>query len=149
MLPVRYLRLKLGELLADDLDTWLDITGLPSVILVSEDFVPSDALLIGDLTAATFTGSTPLTGSATQEAGIDPATGEQVVSLITPLGGWRWECTAAPASPQTIYGYGVRQGTSNILLATGKLLVPITITDVGDFIDLGTLDLRILLQPMS
>jgi len=149
MLPTRFLRLQLGELLAADTDTWVNITGQPTVALVAETFTPSEDLVTADLTLATFTGSTPLAGDTTQEAGVDPATGEQVITVIAPAGGWRFECTVAPGSPETIFGFALRQSSTAALLGTALLATPVTITNVGDFIDLGAIEFRLVLQPMA
>ena len=149
MLPMIDLRLALGELLAADTSTLAPATA-NKVALISANFALSEELAVGDLTLATFTGSTPKAGaSGAQQAGTDPLTGDQVVTNLTPAGGWRWECTAAPASPETIYGYALLDTTLATLLGAALLDAPVTITSVGDFVDLGAITIRFVRQPMS
>lgn len=149
MLPMIDLRTQLGELLAADTTTLAPVAA-NEMVLVTSNTPPVETLVIGDLTLATFTGYAPKAGAAgAQQAGIDPATGEQVITVLAPVGGYRWECTAAPASPETIYGFALTDSTGATLLAYAQLATPVTISDVGDFIDLGAVTIRFVLQPMS
>jgi len=148
MLPTRDVRTQLGELLAADTTT-LAPAAANKIALISAPFSPNEDLEFADLTLATFTGSTPKAGAAgTQQVGIDPATGEQVITNLAPAGGWRWECTAAPTPPQSIYGFALVDNAVAVLLATEALATPVTITNVGDFIDLGAVKLTILASPI-
>jgi len=149
MLPVKALRIALGELLAADPDT-LGAATANKIALVIAPFTPSENLTLLDLTLATFTGSTPKAGVADeQEAGIDPVTGEQKVTILAPLGGWRWECTGAPAEAETVYGFALVDNAAAALLGTDTLVDPVEIASVGDFVDLGKVEVGFVLQPMS
>ncbi len=150
MLPMRTVRLQLGELLAADATTLAPATDANKIALIAAPFTPSENLVIGDLTLATFTGSTPKAGATgTQQAGIDPATSEQVITILSPVGGYRWECTSAPGSPEPIYGYALTTNDGSILLAVAMLPAPVNIGEVGDFIDLGAVTMRLVLNPIS
>ena len=149
MLPVRLLRIALGELLADDTGTLAPVAA-NKVALIIAAFALTENLAVGDLTLATFTGSTPKAGAAlTQQVGIDPLTGDQVLTILAPAGGWRFECSGAPASPQTVYGFALIDDAGTGLLGAELLATPVTIRDVGDFVDLGAITIRFVIQPMS
>lgn len=150
MLPMKAVRLQLGELLAAD-PTTLAPAALENVIaLIAEDFAPTENLVAGDLVLADFDGSTPLDGVAgAQEAGTDPLTGEQIVTITEPAGGWRWEMTGLTVPEQTIYGFALLNSTLATLLAIQHLPAAITLNEVGQQIDIGNAQLRLVLQPAS
>lgn len=149
MLPMKALRLALGSLLAADVPTLAPATA-NQVALVAAPFSLGEDLVIGSLTLASFVGSTPIAGVAgAQGVGIDPATGQQQVNLTSPAGGWRFTCTTAPGTPQTIYGAVLTDTTGATLLAAALLPTPLSVSVVGDVIDLGSLDISFVLQPMS
>jgi hypothetical protein len=150
LLPTLALRLQLGTLLAADATTLAPVSNANKVALVNMAFTPNENMLIGALSFATFTGSTPLAGAAgAQGVGIDPATGDQIVTVLAPAGGWRWTCTAAPVSAETIYGYALTDHGGTTLLGTALLTPPISITEVGDLVDLGAVEITFVAQPMS
>lgn len=149
MLPMKALRLQLGELLAADTTTLAPVTA-NKIALVAGAFALSENLVVGSLTLATFTGSTPKAGaSGAQQAGTDPVTGEQKITILAPAGGWRWECTVAPGSPETIYGFALLDTTLATLLGAAVLDTPVPIASVGDFVDLGAVEITFVLQPMA
>lgn len=149
MLPMKALRIALGDLLAADVGTLAPVAA-NKIALIIANFALDEDLVVGDLTLATFTGSTPKAGAAgAQQVGIDPLTGDQVITNLTPAGGWRWECTAAPGAPQTVFGFALLDATLADLLGAALLATPVVITDVGDFVDLGAVTIRFVRQPMS
>jgi len=150
MLPMKAVRLQLGNLLAADTTTIAPATA-NKIALIAAPFNPGDEnLVIGNLTLATFTGSTPKSGvDDDQQVGIDPATQEQVITILQPAGGFRFECSAAPASPETIYGFALVDDTLAVLLGVQALPEPVAIENVGDFVDTGAVELRFVAQPMS
>ena len=150
MLPMKAVRLQIGALLAADATTFAPPADANTVALVMEDFALTEDLVAADLELATFTGSTPLAqGLGTQLVGIDPLTGEQIVTLEAPAPGWRWECTVAPGAPQTIFGFGWFNVDQTVLLGAAKLDNPIQIAAVGDEINLGAIKVRLVLEPAS
>lgn len=150
MLPMLALRLQLGELLAAD-DTTLAPAGAANKIaLIAGPVTPDENLVVGDIDLASFDGSTPIAGATgTQQAGIDPVTGDQIVTIKEPAGGWRWESTGVTNLPQTIYGFALLDATLAELLAIGMLPVPVTITAAGQEINIGTATFRFVASPMS
>jgi len=148
MLPMRALRLALGELLAADVATLAPVAA-NKIALIAAPIAIQESLAIGDLTLATFTGSTPKSGVAgAQQSGINPLTGQQVITNLVPAGGWRWECTAAPGAPEVIYGFALIDDAGAVLLGGQLLTVPVTIQAVGDFVDLGAVTIEFSVQPM-
>jgi len=93
------------------------------VYLVKAAFVPGANLVVGSLTPADFAGSTALANSsATILKYKDPATGEWLVEVPPPVGGWHWQTTSAVTNlPQTIYGWALVDNTSLILYGTALL----------------------------
>ena len=146
---MKALRLSIGEDLAAG--TLLSQPANENIIrLVAGEFTPDENLVVADLTFATFTGSTALdVGLDDQLVGIDPTTGEQLITLIEPVGGWRWECTATPGAPQNIYGFALLTAASAALLAVEAFPEPITIQEIGQEINLGTAKFTVTLSPMS
>lgn len=149
MVPTKALRLQLGELLAADLTTLAPVAA-NKIKLINAPFVESEGLALGDLSFATFTGSAAKAGaSGAQQAGIDPATQEQKITNLAPAGGWRWECTATPGSPEDIYGYALVDDGNTTLLGTHMFPTAVSIAEEGDYIDLGAVEISFVLQPMS
>ena len=149
MIPIKAIRLTLGTLAAAD-TTYLAAAAAMKVALVKASFVPTELLILANLTLATFTGSAAKAGVAgAQGTGVDPATGNQIITVLPPATGWRWVCTAAPTPAETIYGYVLTDNAGAVLLATGLLPTPITIANVSDQIDLGDLQLTINVKPIS
>lgn len=150
MLPMKAVRLQLGELLAADATTLAPATDANIIALIAAPFTESENLTVAGLTLATFTGSAPIEGATgAQQSGVKPATGEQVITILAPAGGWRWECTAAPTAPEGIFGYALLSNDGLTLLAVHTLATPESIAAAGDFIDLGSVELTFNLAPIS
>jgi hypothetical protein len=150
MLPMKAVRLQLGELLAADATTLAPAVSANKIALVKAAFALTENLVASDLTLAAFTGSTPKAGATgAQQSGLDPVTFEQKITILAPAGGWRWECTVAPSPAETIYGFALLDSTLATLLGAAVFPTPIPVASVGDFIDLGAVEITFVLQPMS
>ena len=150
MLPTKAVRLQFGALLAADPTTLAPAANANTIALVQSNFVPNENLTIASFTLASFTGSTPINVPlGAQGVGDDPITLEQFITMLAPAGGWRWVCTGAPASPQTIYGFVLTTKAQALLLAMALFVNPITIQFVNDQIDLGAVQIQMVLQPAS
>ena len=66
-----------------------------------------------------------------------------------PAGGWHWKCTAAPATPETIYGFALVDAASSVIYASQLIPVPIVIAAVADEIDIGAAQIVFVLQPWN
>lgn len=149
MLPMTALRTALGDLLAADVPTLAPVAA-NKIALVAAAFAPAEDLVLADLTLATFTGSAPKAGAAgAQQVGNDPGTGDQVITIIAPIGGWRFECSVTPGAPETIYGFALTNNAGTVLLGCALLPVPVTISLATDFLDLGAVTITFVRTPMS
>lgn len=150
LLPMKALRLKFGTLLAADAATLAPAADANVMVLFMNDIQVNEDLVAADLTEADFTGYAEIAGAVGgQQVGVDPVTGDQVITILAPAGGYRWECTGAPAEPQPIYGYALMNEAKTTLLAATRFDVPITVANVGDFIDIGAVAITMVLQPAS
>lgn len=150
MLPMKPVRLRLGTLLAADATTLAPAADNNTVLLIMSDFTPNEDLVPADLTPATFDGSAGLLAElGAQQVGLDPTTGDQIVTIEEPVGGWRWITTGLTNLPQTIFGYGLYNEALDTLLGVTKLDTPITLQGVGEEINLGAIQLRFVLEPIS
>jgi len=149
MLPTKAVRLRLGTLLSTDTTTLNQAANANHVSLIKAPFVPSENLLPADLTVADFDGFADLLqtlGAAL--VGVDPVTGDQVVTITAPAGGWRWITTGLTNLPQSIYGFALFDKTHANLWATILLPTPIVLQDVGQQIELGDITLTLVQNPM-
>jgi hypothetical protein len=121
------------------------------IALVAAPFVPGANLTVGSLTLASFTGSTPLANtSATMLRYTDPATGEWLVEVPPPSGGWHWQViTNLSNLPQTIYGYALIDNTGAVLYGTNLLPTPIVLNAIGQGIDIPNVNFRVSALALS
>jgi len=134
----RILRLACADLLAADTATLAQAADNNVLALVMADFAPSENILIGGITLATFDGSTPiLVGLNTQPTGENPQDDSAIISLKPPAGGWRWETTGTTHLPQTIYGFALLNKALDTVLATELLPNQQTLTAINQVIELN------------
>jgi hypothetical protein len=121
------------------------------VFLIAAPFVPGAGLTIGGLVLASFTGSSPISNtSAVMLKYTDPLTGEWLVEIPPPVGGWHWQVnTNLTNLPQTIYGYGVMDNTGAILWGTNLLPTPLLLTAIGQGVDVPRVNFRLSAQALS
>jgi len=149
MLPMKALRIALGDLLAANVATLAAATA-NKIALIIAPFGLNENYTLADLTLATFTGSTPKSGaSGAQQVGIDPVTGEQKITILAPVGGWRWECSVTPGAAETVYGYCLLDDTLSDVLGLAELGNPVVIAEATQFLDLGAVEITFVLTPMS
>lgn len=150
MVPVASVAEKAMQLLAADAATLAPAANANEMVLINAAFTPGPALVIGDLSLADFDGSTPLdVGVGTQPEGLDPATGDPIITIKPPAGGWRWETTGVTNLPQTIWGVALTTDNGAALLATALLPVPITLSAVNQVVQLDAQTLRQLAGSIS
>lgn len=150
MFPMRVLTDEIGELLAAS-PPLMQATNANIVRLINAPFAEETGLAPGDLTFADFDGSTgkPVTVAEDMQVGFDPLTGEQVITINEPVGGWRWEVTGLTNLPQTVYGYALLTNASAAVIGVKTLPTPIPLTEVGQEINLGSLTFRVSIVPLS
>jgi hypothetical protein len=136
MIPSQTILNSLQTLLADDTGS-LGAAAVKHVHLIMAPFTPSPTTDFTALTEATFTGSTKLSAPAgNQSAFRDPGTGQLVVEMIPPAGGWHWQATAGANLPQTIYGWALTDLADAVTFGSGLLPAPITLAQTGDGVDI-------------
>jgi len=113
------------------------------IALVINEFSPSEAMVLAGLDLATFDGSTPIEGvTGTQPTGIDGNTGDVLIYISPPAGGYRWETTGTTNLPQTVYGYALLSNDLGTLLAAARLETPVELTAVNQPVELGAVTIR-------
>jgi len=144
MVPTALLEDSIPVLVASDPTLLAPAAQAVQIHLIAVPFSPSRLTDIGALTEAAFAGSSALpAGVGTQQSFRDPQTADNIVQLLEPAGGWHWQCTTAPASPETIYGYVATKFDNTTTLGSGLLPTPVIIAAVGDAIDLPEVRLSI------
>lgn len=132
------------DVLAADTDTFnagLDL----QVKLIKAAFTPNPDAVLADFDAisANFTGSTPLaTTVGAQPTGTDPATGDYVLHVKSPAGGWRWETTDTVSLNQTIHGWVLFNGDSSELVGMGLLPTPVELSAANQFVEIDEVEFR-------
>lgn len=130
---------RIPVLLGADTLTFSDVDGC-HVVLIQEAWTPDRTTAIAGLTPASFTDSAAKDASSV-DASQDPLNGDELVNLLPPVGGWRWEATNGTNLPQTIFGYAVY--TDSLTLDTVLLDEPIELTAANQAVDLGSIIVRI------
>lgn len=137
------LREKAAQLLAADADTLAPAADANIVKLVVGDINESESVTLESLEFATFDGSTPLevpVGALPE--GLDPVSGDSLITIPPPEGGWRWETTGTTDLPQEITGRALTNDDGTILFGVERLEEPITLTAINQVLDLPPLQIR-------
>jgi hypothetical protein len=121
------------------------------IFLVKTPFVPGGNLVVGDLTPADFAGSAALANtSAVMLKYLDPATGEWIIEVPPPVGGWHWQTTSGVTNlPQTIYGFGCMDSTGAILYGSQLLPAPLLLNGNAQGIDVPAVRFRLNAAALS
>jgi hypothetical protein len=123
------------------------LAGALKVGLAMNNFTPGPGLTAADLTPATFTGSGLIAvTAATRADNFDPATGDRIINITVPAGGWLWSTTDATNLPQTIYGAYVGTSTPPAGNLYGAVLFdePIVLTAADQQVQLDEVTFRVL-----
>lgn len=136
MQPTNVILDAIANLLAADPTTLAPVANALHVHLAIAAFTPGPTLSVGDFTEATFTGGAALpAGVGACQEFTDPVTGQRIVQLNEPAGGWHWHCTAGTGLPQTVYGYYVTDHADAVLYGCARLPANVTITASGQGLD--------------
>lgn len=149
MQPTSVILSALQTLLAEDVTTLANATAL-HVHLIKAPFTPGDNTDFTTLTEADFTGHTALhAGTGNQQMFRDPVTGELVVQMLEPAGGWHWVTGDTVNLPQTIYGYVLTDHTDLITYASSLLPTPVLLQAAGDGVNVDQVKFNFVLEPLS
>lgn len=133
---------------------WLAAEGSPvapaadalHVHLIKGAFAPGLGTSFGTLTPAAFTGSAAKSaGISDQTSYVDPLTGNRVVQLLEPAGGWHWQATVAPSPAEVIYGYCVTDNANAVTYGSELFPSPVTIGAIGDGLNIP--EIQLILPP--
>jgi hypothetical protein len=135
--PSNALLNELQTILAADVGSLAAATAL-KVHLAQAAFTPSPSLALGTLTEATFTGySSLLATTGTQQTFNDPTSGNRIIQLKEPAGGWHWQATAGTGLPQTMFGWYLTDNGVSILWGSALFNPTVTLVNSGDGVDIG------------
>jgi len=148
MVPDSELEVAFTEVLA--LNTSAGLSVALKVVPIGISFTPGedmDSLTPSDVPATTIAGGIAIAAAARTPTR-DPATGDYVVSIPPPAGGFQEESGLSGSYPATIYGFVLVQtsgGTFTIpddIIASKAFTTPITLTAGGQLIEYGSVDFR-------
>lgn len=149
MIPTKAIEDALANDLAADTTT-LAVATFLDVALVSAPFTPGPSLTTADLTLVTAAGlAAKTTTSAVIVVARDPVTGDYLIIIPAPTGGWNYIAGGA-GLPLTIYGAAVMDHADNSKLYGAVLFpTPIVINAAGQLIDLDEVQFRLPSGVMS
>lgn len=134
--PTNVLLDRMAALLAADTTTLAPAALNVHVHLAIAPFSPAATLTVASFTEATFTGYTALNaGTGGQQVFVDPATGNRVIQLLEPAGGWHWATTGAGGLPMTVYGFYVTDNANAVLYGSALLATPVVLAASGQGVD--------------
>lgn len=121
-----------------------ELTPFVLVTLLKASFTPSLDLDPATVTPADFTGATAKhAASASTQVFLDSATGEYVMQVNEPAGGWHWQATNSTNLPQVIYGYMVTDSAGAVLIGSELFDTPKSIGLVGHGVDIGNVRFKL------
>jgi hypothetical protein len=136
----------MASLLAADTTSLAAATAL-KVHLATAAFTPAPTLIPGNFTEATFAGyAALLAGVGNAQVFFDPATGNKVIQLLEPAGGWHWATSSAVGLPQTVFGYYVTDNASAVVWGSGLITPNVVLTATAQGVDVP--QMRFTLPPI-
>jgi hypothetical protein len=136
--PTNVLLDRMAALLAADATTLAPAALNVHVHLAMAPFTPGPTLTVASFTEAAFTGYAALNaGTGGQQSFADPGTGNRVIQLLEPAGGWHWATTAGAGLPITIYGYYVTDNANAVLYGSALLPTPVTLAATAQGVDVA------------
>lgn len=143
MIPVRTLTNTLSKLLAADAATLAEAGGT-AVFLVGANFTPSIDLVAADIVRVTNLALLPKVPTpGTQNDSVDPVTGELIVEMKEPAGGFSWNTGVGFVGPVTAWGVALYNGGVTVLLGTQKFDQPILLNGDNQSVNVGSIQFRI------
>jgi hypothetical protein len=136
--PTGVLLARIATLLSTDTGSLAPAALACKIHLTIAPFSPGPLLTVASFTEATFAGYAALSaGTGAQESFNDPPTGQRIIQLLEPAGGWHWQATTAVGLPQTVYGWYVTDNASAVLWGSALLPAPITLAAAADGVDIS------------
>lgn len=119
------------------------------LFLMQNDVAISSTTVVGDFTAATFDGSTAKVATVAASVVTDPLTGNTLIRIADPAGGWDFVTTGTTNLPQTIYGAYVTSNDGTKLLGAAKFDVPIILTATGQIVPVDDVQWVLAAPPLG
>lgn len=133
----------MASLLAADVGTLAPVTNPIKMGLITTNFNPNPDLLIGDVDISAVPGLLPITGVVgPQNESLDPVTGENIVEVKEPLGGFRWETPEDFVPPVTVFGFALINNAGTTLFATQLLTPPVQLIAGNQALSAGPFQFR-------
>jgi hypothetical protein len=142
--PTQVIMTALSTLLGADAGT---LAQALVVGLIKHAFVPTLAPVLLAADEADFDGYAPIAvGAATRPTAFDPATGDRMLDIPPPAGGYRWETTGATNLAQTIYGWYVGDDVigTGVIFETGLFDAPIILNGIDQLVEVPQILIRML-----
>lgn len=149
-LPMKAVRLQLGNLLAADTTTLAPVLANQMALIIAP-FTALETLVIGDLTLGAANGLGPIAlATGSQEVAIDPTSQAQILTLKPgATSGFRWVTSGVFAGPVTVYGFALIDSTSTTLLAVSALAAPVIVSAAGYQIEGDPAQMVFVLEPIN
>jgi len=149
MLPTKDLVERMADLLGADTVTLAAPTTFVEIHLAKAPFTPTATLVIGDIEEADFDGYLPLSAaSAATQVFTDPATGDVMIQVREPSGGWNFQTSGVTNLPQTIYGFVLTDAAGAVVHGSELLDVPVVLDGAGQGFDVPNVNFRLMLGAM-
>lgn len=143
MVPTSNITDQLNLLLATDTNTLNQPADANKVFLVDAEFTPGPSLIPADLSFTSLTGGGPISAVlGAQNDSVDPLTGDLLVEIKPPAGGWRWEFSAG-TFPTTLWGYALLDNDETRVFGAARFDTPIILTAAGQSLTVGAVVFRI------
>lgn len=127
---------RVAAMLATDVTTLAHATTPAEVCLTTVPFTPQLNMSPAMFTQPTFPGYAPLpSGVGPQQLFGDASTGNLIVQLLEPAGGWHWAVTGTVTTPETIYGYFITSPDGTAIWGAQLFAVPVIINGGGQAVD--------------
>lgn len=144
MIPTSTLLDAIVTRIAADAGTLAHATDGVNLHLAKNSFTPSPDIALVDLDEADFDGYAIVeAGPGAQQWFVDPTTGQRVVQILEPAGGWHFETTGITGLPMTIYGAYLTNNANTVLYGTMRFADPIVLGGNNEAVDVGNVRLTI------
>lgn len=123
---------------------------LGKVVPLRAPYTYDPAMTIADVTVSDFPGSAGIVQDDVPDGFTDPVTGDYIMIMIPPAGGWRWTSTGTTNLPQQITGLALVSADGATLYAVSDPLTPpVDITESGQGWAAGELGFRLTLAGIT
>jgi len=127
----------------------MNTTGGIKLDLLAAPFTPGPNFTLANGTLATFDGYAPVVAASPPQQSVDPATGQLIISLVPPVGGFYWETTGGSNLPQTIHGFVATTNGTTVPIGSELFTAPIVLSGTAQSIVIGAAKLTLRSSALS